>query len=59
MRARGTDVRQSEENREQRMENRERWLWRSRLTSHYTVGDHMEMRGNEAAVAFCILSILI
>jgi len=35
-----------------KMENRERWLRRSRLTSHYTVGNHTEKRGDEAAVAF-------
>jgi len=35
-----------------RMENRERWLQHSRLASCYTVGDHMEKRGNEAAIAF-------
>jgi len=36
-------------------ENRKRWSRRSGLASRYTVGDHTEMRGNEAAVAFCIL----
>ena len=38
--------------RQGKTENRERWSRRSGLASRYTVGDHTEKRGDEAAVAF-------